>query len=169
MNNKNKGFTLIEMLIVIAIIAILSAIVLTSVSGFQASARDTARVGNLKNIQSYLELFYNKCGYYPGYQGGNSTCNATLQQWSDLSSLMSTVGVTNQLPKDPSAGRSFCYGVNPNDGNSYILGTVLESSNSVLNDNGAGPSSTGGITSLQIPGIPPCGGSNSATTYWINS
>lgn len=168
MNKGQRGFTLIEMLIVIAIIAILSAIVLTSVSSFQASARDTARVGNLKNIESYLELFYNKCGYYPGYQGGSSSCNATLQGWGDLSTLMANVGVTSQLPKDPSAGRSFCYGVS-SDGNSYIVGTVLESSNSVLNNNGTGPSSTSSVTSLQILGNPTCGGNNSATTYWINS
>ena len=62
---SNRGFTLIEMLVVIAIIAILAGIVLTGVLGFQASARDTRRIGDLRNMQSLVELYYTRSGFYP--------------------------------------------------------------------------------------------------------
>jgi len=138
---QNKGFTLIEMLIVIAIIAILSAVVLTGVSGFQASARDTARIGDLKNIQDYLELYYNKCGFFPGtFSSGSCVSGTPNQSWSDLANTMSAAGVTNQFPSDPlsASGKSFCYGVNSSGGQDYVLGAVLESSNSALNANNEG-------------------------------
>ena len=42
-----RGFTLIELLVVIAIIGILASIVLVSLSGGRAKARDTQRLANL--------------------------------------------------------------------------------------------------------------------------
>ena len=57
------GFTLIEMLVVVAVIAILAGVVLTGVTGFQQSARDAKRIGDLRNIKNHLELYFNKCGH----------------------------------------------------------------------------------------------------------
>ena len=56
-----QGFTLIEMLIVIAVISILAGIVLVGVTGFQETARDTKRIGDLRGVQNSLELYYTRC------------------------------------------------------------------------------------------------------------
>jgi prepilin-type N-terminal cleavage/methylation domain-containing protein len=174
MKNKNiGGFTLIEMLIVIAIIAILSAVVLTGVNGFQASARDTARIGDMKNIQDYLELYFNKCGYYPGSLNTSGVCVSGAPdktKWSDFAAEMTEAGgIATQFPSDPVSGREFCYGVSP-DGLSYVLGTVLETDNSILHGSQQGdpPGTNNSISSLTIPGVPACGASGS-NTYWVNS
>ena len=52
--STKHGFTLIEMLVVVAIISILAGVVLTGVTGFQANARDTKRIAHLKQMQNYL-------------------------------------------------------------------------------------------------------------------
>ncbi len=66
---KQKGFTIIELLIVIAIIAILAGLVLNNFQGAQAKARDTQRVTRINAIHSKLEEFYNEANGYPASAG----------------------------------------------------------------------------------------------------
>jgi len=57
-NALHKGFTIVELLIVIVIIGILSALVLNTISGVQKEARDTARKTDLVSIKKAL-ITYN--------------------------------------------------------------------------------------------------------------
>lgn len=62
---KQTGFTIIELLIVIAIIGILATLVLTNFQGAQAKGRDTVRKNDVNSIYQKLEEFYNENGGYP--------------------------------------------------------------------------------------------------------
>jgi prepilin-type N-terminal cleavage/methylation domain-containing protein len=64
-NKKNFGFTLVEMLVVISIIGVLSAILGGSYINSQKSARDAARKLNLKSIADALNMYYNDYGVLP--------------------------------------------------------------------------------------------------------
>ncbi|MFH1745312.1 MAG: type II secretion system protein [bacterium] len=64
MNNK-KGFTLIELLVVIAIIGLLSTLAVVALNSARMKARDARRVGDVKQIQTALELYYNDNSGYP--------------------------------------------------------------------------------------------------------
>ncbi len=59
------GFTIIELLIVIAIIGILATLVLTNFQGAQAKGRDTVRKNDINSIYQKLEEYYNENGAYP--------------------------------------------------------------------------------------------------------
>ncbi len=73
MKKIKKGFTLLEMLVVIGIIAILVGLGTTSYSTAQKKARDAKRKSDLKAIQNALEQYYSICGYqYPTPLGSNS-------------------------------------------------------------------------------------------------
>lgn len=65
MIKNRKGFTLIEMLVVVAIIGILSSVVLIGVSGARQRARDARRISDISRIQANLELSYNQATGYP--------------------------------------------------------------------------------------------------------
>jgi len=56
--HRQKGFTLIELMVVISIIALLSAIVLASLGTSRNKAADTAIKQGLVNLRSSAELFY---------------------------------------------------------------------------------------------------------------
>ena len=60
-----KGFTLVEVIVVIGIVAILTVIIFPSVSNIRAKNRDTERVSDIAALQLALSLYYNKNGAYP--------------------------------------------------------------------------------------------------------
>lgn len=63
---KNKrAFTLIELLIVIAIIGILAGVVLVSTSSARDSAKDAKRASEIRSVRTALEAYYISNGYYP--------------------------------------------------------------------------------------------------------
>lgn len=62
---KSRGFTLVELLITISIIAILSAIGLVAYSSVMKQGRDSKRQSDLRSIQSALEQYYSDQGFYP--------------------------------------------------------------------------------------------------------
>ena len=68
-----KGFTLIEMLVVISLIGILAALALVSFTSSQKQARDVMRKSDLKQYQTVLESYANLgSGFYLSRTSGQS-------------------------------------------------------------------------------------------------
>jgi prepilin-type N-terminal cleavage/methylation domain-containing protein len=64
MRNK-KGFTLVELLVVVMVIATLATIALVSYARVQRDANDNTRNGNATVIAEALEKYYDNNGEYP--------------------------------------------------------------------------------------------------------
>lgn len=85
------GFTLLELLIVVAITSVLIAVAFFSYSTIQKKARDEKRIGDLKAIQQALEQYYADNTKYPSAAYNDNS----------LSSY-----IPGECPKDP---KSTCY------------------------------------------------------------
>ncbi len=122
MTKNSKGFTLIEILIVVSIIGLLTSATLLGLGSFRATGRDTRRMSDLRQIQNALELYYAKNSIYP---------NAL----SDITTA--SIGISS-LPKDPNTNLDYEYSkTNCQSGVSYVLGTVFEDANNrALKDDG---------------------------------
>lgn len=82
-----RGFTLIEMLVVLMIMATIATLGFYSLQGAKASARDATRKSNLQDIRSALEFYRVDCGAYPAtltftgvnqLVGSGGTCNGNV-------------------------------------------------------------------------------------------
>lgn len=62
---NKKGFTLVELLVVITIIAILSVIGITVFTGVQKNARDARRRADIESISKAFEITYSGAAYRP--------------------------------------------------------------------------------------------------------
>jgi type IV pilus assembly protein PilA len=65
MRNKRSGFTLIELIIVMAIILILGALVVGPMNQQLMMAHETAAVGQIKTIQAAEAQYFSQFGKYP--------------------------------------------------------------------------------------------------------
>lgn len=62
---NQKGFTLIELMIVIAIIGILAAIAIPQFSSYRAKSFNSASVSDVRNCRTDLEAYYAEWQSYP--------------------------------------------------------------------------------------------------------
>ena len=70
---KKKGFTIIELLVVVAIIAVLASIVLINVTSYINKGKDSAIKGNLSTVLVQSAIFYDGAGNY-GTTAANGLC-----------------------------------------------------------------------------------------------
>lgn len=87
---RQRGFTIVELLIVIVVIAILAAISIVAYTGIQNRAHDSAVQQDLRQLGTAFELFQAEHGYYPA--PGNTdmaelrvsvTRGSYHERWSD--------------------------------------------------------------------------------------
>ncbi len=92
-----KGFTLIEMAVVLLIIGILAGVILTNIGGQSIQARDTQKIGHLRNISLYLVQYMAKFGGFPIVSSTN--------RWDELVEKLEDVGARNL----PTSGFEYYY------------------------------------------------------------
>jgi type II secretion system protein G len=106
-HQQNQSFTLIELLIVIAIIGILAALIIVSVTAALSKARDAQRVADANEMVNALKQYFINNDGYP-FQGTGSAdssyCNNTHTNWCNPALLQPYL---TTMPVDPLNDQSF--------------------------------------------------------------
>ena len=89
---RDGAFTLIEMLVVIAVILILAGLIFTATSGAVRRARIIKAQQGAQAVRMAIMGYYNEYGRYPRYCGDGSTA---LPKQSDVIAVLSGYGLTN--------------------------------------------------------------------------
>ena len=104
---KNLGFTLLEMLVVIGIIAVLLGMGAVSYSTAQKKARDAKRKLDISAVKNAMEQYYSLCnGVYPAAVSGKVP--AAIETEDPPTCSMQTTIMANS-PIDPRAGVLYDY------------------------------------------------------------
>jgi type II secretion system protein G len=130
--NKSKGFTLIELLVVIAIIGLLASIVLVSLNSVRAKARDTKRVGDLRQLQTALEMYYDTNGAYPIKTTAINSSSGTTW-FSELAIFMAARPID---PTNSATGSYYYYYKSDATGANYELDARMETNTAFATGDG---------------------------------
>ena len=103
--NGQQGFTLIELMIVIAIIGILAAVAIPQLTGVRSEANVSAAKSELKNIQTQLELFYTRNDHYPE---------------GDESDMSNIDGISEDMAEGP-GGNDYSYSADASEPQEYTV------------------------------------------------
>jgi prepilin-type N-terminal cleavage/methylation domain-containing protein len=119
MFKNKKGFTLIELMVVIAIIAILATVVLVALQGARDAAEDAKRKSAVAQVRSVAEIYYAQNDRSYANLSSNTeagqlmtahgTNNGNLRIYSDADAYCAVVSLTGDAPTaSPAVHKTFC-------------------------------------------------------------
>lgn len=127
--SARKGFTLVELMIVIAIIGILAAVLYPSLMGYLERTRDTNRQQAMNQVGTALGTYFADMNAYPTH--GSGKCLDDIKD--QLEGKDKAVQYLKTLPKDPKAASNklencasgYAY-FNLKDTSAYMVGAKME-------------------------------------------
>ena len=96
---KQTGFTMIELLIVVSVIGILASMIILTTSGSRIKARDARRATDMKSLVTAQEFYMSDVGHY-------FTCSATLGDCVPKNSRNYPSSLGPRMPKTPTDPRN---------------------------------------------------------------
>ncbi len=125
---KTSGFTLVELLVVITILAILGTIAYISLVGYTKDARNSIRISDMKLIEKSMSVFTSVQWFYPSPDSATDVTysgSTVTTQWIFGSWVLGIVRGMSEAPLDPTLKLPYSYAVT-SDRQQYQLGGVFE-------------------------------------------
>lgn len=141
MKIKQKGFTLVELLVVVAVIALIGVFAAVAVNSARSKQRDATRLANIRQVQSALEDYFNENNTYPtgellplgdsatsaclGVDGFASNCASDPSIFMRIVPTTYDTGLEDIVTCGQPARNAFCY-TQLYEGDSYVIHFELE-------------------------------------------
>ena len=134
MNKSTSGFTIVELLIVIVVIAILAAISIVSYTGIQQSARDSKRKSDLELIVKGFSLWGAESGdNFSGMSAGSEGLSLgwfdhTYSGFPSVRAAIVSGGFLNESVQDPintNASPFYAYMIAPCTSSDHSIRIIL--------------------------------------------
>ncbi len=132
---NTKWFTLVELIIVIAILAILWTIAFISLQWYSTQARDSARISDMSSIVTSLELFNLDAGKYPlptDWTDITYSWSVVWKQWTFWETADINTKIIDRIVLDPLTNSKYTYSVISNR-NQFEIWWILEWDSLVMN------------------------------------
>jgi general secretion pathway protein G len=100
LRHDRRGFTLIEIMVVVVILGLLAALVVPKLIGRTEEAKRTQAAVQMKNIEQALELFKLDNGFYPATDQGLQAL-VTIPESGRIPKNYRKGGYLDRVPKDP--------------------------------------------------------------------
>jgi len=120
MKNKQKGFSLIELLIVVAIILIIAAIAIPNLLRSKMAANEASAVGSMRTINTSAVAYSTTYGTYPAALTDLGPSTAPTSTAADL--------IDSVLAAGTKSGYSFSYTVGTGNESYSLTGDPVSSS-----------------------------------------
>jgi prepilin-type N-terminal cleavage/methylation domain-containing protein len=121
-NFKSAGFTVIELLVVVAIIGLMASLSLVYLRDVRARSRDTRRVADIYSLATALHLYNNTFSSYPIYTGD-------INGGDNMSVALTRENILRSIAVDPLnitvAGVDYKYNYS-SDGETFTIQYCLE-------------------------------------------
>jgi prepilin-type N-terminal cleavage/methylation domain-containing protein len=162
-----RGFTLVEVVVAISIVAILASVVIANVGEGRKKARDAQRISDIAQIQLALRLYKDAEGKYPDCDEGMTIGESSTPDEDDCKENIDTAltPFLPSIPKDPLSNQSayhyvyhsdmHCNALDNNKRYTVIFAQTAEQTNAVNWDDVCGSNGSNDM------------GADGATTYGI--
>jgi len=146
---KSKGFTIVELLIVIVVIAILAAITIVAYNGIQQRAHTTSSKTAAENLAKKIEAYNAINNAYPTYATAANIVGTSAGQLgsttdSSLTGSGITVGTPTATTNDTTVQIRLCTTASPVAGTTVPTGYVLYIWDSTASPAALVPTQSGG-------------------------
>ena len=139
-----RGFTLVELLIVVIILAILAAIIIPQFTGATDDAAQAAYDTNVANIRAAIDLYRQQHSEYPG---AVLSSGATCVNGAAVAGAVGEAAFIAQLRNYTNAAGQACTGTDPNE---FRYGPYLKDD---LPDNPLGTNNTVTVVNTGVLGL----------------
>jgi general secretion pathway protein G len=91
--NARRGFSLVELIVVMVILGMLAGLVAVRTRGYLISAKQNAAKAEISNLVKAIDTFYASQGRYPSTDEGLEILTQATESWPE--------GFINKVPSDP--------------------------------------------------------------------
>lgn len=107
--HRATGFTLMELVVVLSILAILAGALIPRVTGRMAAARDARRIQDIQTVRDAIDQYYLETGHYPAPRRNAAYGGWDVSHDGDLIPELIDKGFLNENATDPVNDETYHY------------------------------------------------------------